>query len=634
MLWQRGPQRDKRGASPGDRVDLVRDERGAMLVIAVFFAIFAVSMLYLGIGAAETVLFREHLQDTADSAALSGAVTQARLMNIVVLINLVMAALVAILLTLKLVEGFAIVGIAIAAGLAFFTAGSSLAFIPPLNALRSTMAGIYEELKPGIFEVLKVLNDVSDKIVEVGPAAGKLVALTEIEGSGANANARGFAAVSGEDLPLRNDDYSKLCKNAGKLVRSIAEKPFAGIPGVGTIMHEALSPVDSLAEAMSEWFCGDGGYNMPDLGQEISRGFPVTDAAAACEAEDNPVDVPPDQAKYERSDSCDSAAAENLAAKPDARGECQTDCEPDGPYYRIVEQARRECEPSADPRPTEFRYQLQTLRVWYTWNGTKWVKSTPEIRRSEVVAAATQPPCGPSDVHPTVAVGYQLELHPPNDPTRVQVVCSAEKEPQLPEIEPDVEGEKPKRRPDPILHEYDQVPQIFGCKRKLKKTVATKEAKDTRDVAGDEKSPKRIRRCLALGSERFQVRTVVFGDAARAESARLVRLGLWGNADPTNPLELLRNFGGFAVAQSEYYYAGPSLDSPEAWMWNMGWKARLRRFDVTEEDSEPSKCKKDKDEADVPAPMETVAKGCAEVDPVACGKALGMVELMKDSIVH
>ena len=35
-------------------------------------------MLYLAIGAGESVLYREHLQDAADSAALSGAITHAR----------------------------------------------------------------------------------------------------------------------------------------------------------------------------------------------------------------------------------------------------------------------------------------------------------------------------------------------------------------------------------------------------------------------------------------------------------------------------------------------------------------------------------------------------------------------------
>lgn len=58
------------------------DECGAVMLIAVFCAIFAVSMLCLAIGAGETVLFREHLQDAADSAALSGAITHARIMII------------------------------------------------------------------------------------------------------------------------------------------------------------------------------------------------------------------------------------------------------------------------------------------------------------------------------------------------------------------------------------------------------------------------------------------------------------------------------------------------------------------------------------------------------------------------
>src|SRR5512133_2414628 len=121
-----------------------KDDRGAVMLIAVFFAVFAVAMLYLAIGAAESVLHREHLQDAADSAALSGAITHARIMNVLVLINMVMVTLLAILVTLKLIEGVTIVGVAIAAGLAWCTAGASLAAIPPLKSLQSTVSTIYE----------------------------------------------------------------------------------------------------------------------------------------------------------------------------------------------------------------------------------------------------------------------------------------------------------------------------------------------------------------------------------------------------------------------------------------------------------------------------------------------------------
>ena len=51
----------------------ISDDRGAIMIIALCFAVFGVAILYLAVGAAESVLFREHLQDAADSAALSAA---------------------------------------------------------------------------------------------------------------------------------------------------------------------------------------------------------------------------------------------------------------------------------------------------------------------------------------------------------------------------------------------------------------------------------------------------------------------------------------------------------------------------------------------------------------------------------
>ena len=57
---------------------LARNNRGAIMLIAVFFAIFAVGLLYYLIGISSSVLYREKIQDAADSAALSAAVMHAR----------------------------------------------------------------------------------------------------------------------------------------------------------------------------------------------------------------------------------------------------------------------------------------------------------------------------------------------------------------------------------------------------------------------------------------------------------------------------------------------------------------------------------------------------------------------------
>ncbi len=52
---------------------LKRDDQGAILLVAVFFAVFAVAILYSLIATAEAVTFREALQDRADRMALPRA---------------------------------------------------------------------------------------------------------------------------------------------------------------------------------------------------------------------------------------------------------------------------------------------------------------------------------------------------------------------------------------------------------------------------------------------------------------------------------------------------------------------------------------------------------------------------------
>ncbi|MGC4068883.1 MAG: Tad domain-containing protein [Polyangiaceae bacterium] len=249
------------------------DDRGAVMLIAVFFAVFAVAMLYLAIGAGEAVLHREHLQDAADSAALSGAITHARIMNVLVLINMVMVTLLAILVTLKLIEGIAIVGMAIAAGLAWCTAGGSLAAIPPLKSLQSTVSTIYEEVKPTVFSALETLHTVGDEIAESAPMLANSMAQSNLYGREDGIVQMGIATTTVDHLPVEDDSFEGLCGRAGGLAKDIAGIPLKPLPGWGTISGALDGPMKSMTRSLSEWFCGDGENGVPDLDlRESKRG--------------------------------------------------------------------------------------------------------------------------------------------------------------------------------------------------------------------------------------------------------------------------------------------------------------------------------------------------------------------------
>src|SRR5688572_4624892 len=108
MSWQRclsalrsAPARE---AAARDRAHLGKNQEGAIVLLGLFIAIALVGLLFYLVGIGQVVFRRERMQDAADAVALATAIGHARGMNLLVFINLVMAALVAIVLALKVVE--------------------------------------------------------------------------------------------------------------------------------------------------------------------------------------------------------------------------------------------------------------------------------------------------------------------------------------------------------------------------------------------------------------------------------------------------------------------------------------------------------------------------------------------------
>lgn len=73
------------------------DERGAVLVVGLFAAVFLVGLLYFVFGIGETIRHHERMNDGADAGAYAVGVMHARAMNLVALGNMVKLTVVAIL---------------------------------------------------------------------------------------------------------------------------------------------------------------------------------------------------------------------------------------------------------------------------------------------------------------------------------------------------------------------------------------------------------------------------------------------------------------------------------------------------------------------------------------------------------
>src|SRR4051812_40836726 len=78
------------------------DQQGAIMVLGIFMCSCIVGVLWYVAGLGDAIVYRERMQEAADAVAFSGAVLHARGMNLIVLINLLMAVVLAIRVALKM----------------------------------------------------------------------------------------------------------------------------------------------------------------------------------------------------------------------------------------------------------------------------------------------------------------------------------------------------------------------------------------------------------------------------------------------------------------------------------------------------------------------------------------------------
>jgi len=80
-----------KGRTEGVDKNLLSDQSGATMVMGIFMAMVVVGMIYYVWGLGGTIIHRERMQDGADAAAFGASVFQARGMNIIAMLNVLMA---------------------------------------------------------------------------------------------------------------------------------------------------------------------------------------------------------------------------------------------------------------------------------------------------------------------------------------------------------------------------------------------------------------------------------------------------------------------------------------------------------------------------------------------------------------
>jgi len=275
------------------------DQRGAVMVVGVFMAAFLVGSLWYIIGIGDAILYRERMQDGADAVAFAGAVYHARGMNIIAMINIIMAAILAILVAFKLVQLINSIALAVSCALCATGFGSAVGcpictftgnMVSPINKA----VNIAEKLVNATLPVLsKTQVGVAIAMPWVAQAKSVSIAATQysepVQGGGfISTSLVPYVPKERLGLPVQEDTYKFLCKKAGTYVGELVFSPF------GSFGSWIAGVVGSIVGTFPGYFCNEsGGWGSGEITQSVSQAMLDKLAKEACEKKKQQQGDPP-----------------------------------------------------------------------------------------------------------------------------------------------------------------------------------------------------------------------------------------------------------------------------------------------------------------------------------------------------
>lgn len=309
-------------ASPGGRgrqgtgrvQDLRGDERGAILVLGIFMCSCIVGALWYLAGIGSAIVYRERMQEAADAIAFSGAVLHARGMNLIVLINFIMAAILAIRVALRVTQFALVVVGTVLSLIPFVGAGLAAPFFSTATSLESPINAVRQPIN----NALKGLSRVQVAIARIVPPAALLGSgqvgdrYQPVLSTGAadvilNRAASPIAVADG--LPVEEDTETKLCEKAGEAVGSVLTM---AVP-IPEDLADAISGMfGRLVAAGGAYFCemGSGG-GAPDVSNDLNQG-----AEDACDQELERLEREASDARRRYNDACTAYDCLNVTPTP------------------------------------------------------------------------------------------------------------------------------------------------------------------------------------------------------------------------------------------------------------------------------------------------------------------------------
>ena len=244
-------------------VNALRDDRGAVMVMATFVAIFLVALVYHVAGVGHAALEAQIMQDAADSVAYSAATAKARGMNIIALINLVMAAALSVLVALRTLQALLVAAIAIVGVACVVTQGAACGAMVPLGNALHKVNKITDKVEPRIKDVLEGLEKAANAVAKTVPVLATAEAVYVSRRSEHDPAELGFAWPLVDELPVVEGSFEELCEKAGENV--VIASTFL-LPGdLPQFAQDTVGElVGGMASTFSSYFCGGDDSSPPD----------------------------------------------------------------------------------------------------------------------------------------------------------------------------------------------------------------------------------------------------------------------------------------------------------------------------------------------------------------------------------
>jgi hypothetical protein len=354
---------------------LARDTRGAVLVVGIVIGALLVGALWHVASVGDAIAWRERAQDAADAGAFENAVWNARGMNVIAAINIVMSLVLAVLVIWRTI--FILVSIALVVGavLCVFTAGLGCGFTAAVTRVEAFMARNDRPVAENIVRILVGMHAAEVAVASATPVVGLAQANLDTAGSYAvssattqsaallpSINAKGVEALTrcfkgfkagkmpkkaaptsaagkaygkyqeylnnprlgvGVSLPVQLDSYPALCTKAGEFVlNNIAGALERMNASKGTIegIDAAKGFLGKVTGALPDLFCAPMGSSAkPATGKDppaSGKGPPASGKGPPATGKDSPAtgsQTPDltDQIKKQAQEACEAEAKRN-----------------------------------------------------------------------------------------------------------------------------------------------------------------------------------------------------------------------------------------------------------------------------------------------------------------------------------